>query len=97
MLYRSKARIVWIILAVIVALAAAVLAIINLINNQAIYLTIATFLAMLFFVFRGISEFIESKYAARKDRKYIRTISYIYFGCGVFCLIVFIIQLITSL
>ena len=97
MLYKSKFRLLWFILSINFALVAVVFAIINLFNQQAIYLTIAICLASLFFFCRGASGYIEAKYAARKDRSFLRTLAYIHFGFGVMCFLVFVIQLVTNL
>lgn len=97
MLYKSKARIVWLIISVIAALAAVVFGIINLATNVDLYLTISIGLASLFFLCKGLSDYIESKYCARKDQSLMRNMAYgSFIGC-VICFGIFILQIITTI
>lgn len=97
MLYKSKAKLLWNIASVIFAISGLVMIILNWVGKGDIFLTIGTGLATLFFVSKGCADYIDSKYCARKDRSFMRTLSYIFFGAGALCFIVFVIQLITSL
>ncbi len=97
MLYKSKAKIVWLVLSIIFALGAIVLVIMNLALKIDLYLTIAIGLATLFFVSRGAYDYIDSKYCARKDQKFERTLSYICFSVALVCFVIFVVQLVFSL
>lgn len=97
MLYKSKAKIVWLVLSVLFAIAAIVFVILNLALNDSLYLTISIGLATFFFVCKGISDLIDSKYTARKDQPFMRHLAYGFFIGGGICLIIFIFQLVSSL
>lgn len=96
MLYKSRFKTLWLILSVISALSALGLLIAHWVTKSNLYLTLAIALAALFFFFKGFTDFIDSKYCARKDRGFMRTLSYIWLGCAVVCTIVFVVQLISS-
>ena len=95
MLYRSKFVTLWLIVSVFFALTSIVFVIMHFANQSELFLTLATGFATLFFVFKGLSDYVDSLYCARKDRGFTRGMSYFFFGCGGACLIVFLIQLIS--
>ena len=97
MLYKSKANIVWLVFSILFALAAIVFVIMNLATSKPLYLTISIGLATIFFVCKGISDYIDSKYTARKDQAFMRHMAYGFFIGGGICLIIFIFQLVSSL
>ena len=97
MLYKSKAKIVWLVLAAIFAMTALGLIIAHWVTSENLYLTISTGLATAFFYSKGISDYIDSKYCERRDQKFVRTFSYVFIGCGVASTIIFILQLIKFL
>ncbi len=97
MLYKSKWKVLWLILSVLSALSALGLLIAHWAVKSNLYLTLAIALAALFFVFKGLTDFIDSKYCARKDKRFMRTLSYIWFGCSIVCAVIFAVQLIFSL
>ena len=97
MLYKSKAKIVWLVLAALFALSALGLIIAHWVTQENLYLTISTGLATAFFFAKGISDYIDSKYCERRDRKFVRTFSYVFLGCGGVSLIIFLLQLIKFL
>ena len=97
MLYKSKARIVWLVISVIAALVAVVFGVMNLMTNNNLYLTISIGLASLFFMSKGISDFIDSKYCVRRDQPLMRKMAYgSFIGCAI-CFVIFILQLIKTM
>ena len=97
MLYRSKFVTIWLLCAVVFALSSIVFVIMHFANQSELYLAIATGLATCFFVFKGLSDYVDSLYCARRDRSFTRLMSYFFFGCGGVSLIIFVIQLISAL
>ena len=97
MLYKSKVRVLYIVLSSLFAIAAIVFAIINIVNGKDLYLTLAIGLAMFFFIFKGLADYIQSKYCERKDRTLVRGLSYFSFAGAAVCLVLFIVQLVLLL
>ena len=97
MLYKSKLRTFFLVLSTLFALSALGLIIAHWVTQSDLLLTLSTFSAVLFFLFNGISTYIGSKYCERRDQSFIRKLSYALFGCGVFTLIIGIIQLVSYL
>lgn len=94
MLYKSKFVTIWLLCAVLFAISSIVFIIMHFINQSNLYLAFATGFATLFFVFKGLSDYVDSLYCARKDRSFTRSMSFFFFGCGGVSSIIFLIQLI---
>lgn len=93
MLYKSKAKVVFNVVSYVFALAAVVLVIISLVNKSDWFLASSILCASLFFIFKGISDYIDSKYCQRRDRDFMRHLSYVLFASGGICLIIGIVQI----
>lgn len=96
MKYKSKFQTLWLIISTLFAIAAIVFVIMHFVKNSSLYLAISTGLASLFFLFKGMADYVDSKYCERKDRAFMRHMSYLFFGGSGICLILFIIQLIVK-
>ena len=62
---------------------------------QTLWLIISTLFAIAAIVF-VMADYVDSKYCERKDRAFMRHMSYFFFGGSGICLILFIIQLIVK-
>ena len=72
MRYKSKFQTLWLILSTLFAISAIVFVIIHFVNNSSLYLAISTGLASLFFLFKGMADYVDSKYCERRDRAFMR-------------------------
>ena len=91
MRYKSKFQTLWLILSTLFAISAIVFVIIHFVNNSSLYLAISTGLASLFFLFKGMADYVDSKYCERRDRAFMRNMSYFFFGGAGICFILFIL------
>lgn len=96
MRYKSKFQTLWLIISTLFAIASIVFIIIHFVKNSSLYLAVSTGLASLFFLFKGMADYVDSKYCERKDRAFMRGMSYFFFiGAGI-CFILFVVQLIVK-